>query len=272
MKRAFLIESGARGKILALGELYRFRELFAFLAWRDVKVRYKQTLLGVGWAVLQPLLNMLIFTLLFSRIAHVPTEGIPYPLFALSGLAPWMYAVNAVTFASNSLVADASLIRRVYFPKILLPLANAASGLVDFCVSCLLLAAALIFWQTAPGWPILCFPLWIALLFCAAAGPALLLAALNALYRDVKYIVPFFMQVWLFITPVAYPLSALPEKVQLFFALNPMVAVVELGRWMLLGLPPNEAACALSTLSAALLLAAGLLYFRKMERHFADVI
>jgi lipopolysaccharide transport system permease protein len=260
-------------RALNLRELWRYRELIYFLAWRDVKVRYKQTALGVAWAVLQPVLGMVIFSVFFGRLARMPSEGVPYPLFAYAGLLPWTYFANAAVNAGGSLVANTNLVSKVYFPRLVIPLAAVVVGLIDLAIGFLILIVLLLIFGTVPGPAVALLPLFIVLAVATALGVGVWLSALDVEYRDVRYAIPFLIQVWLFATPVVYPASLVPEKWRILFGLNPMAGVVEGFRWALLG--TNDAPgplVAVSALVAAVVLASGLMYFRRMERGFADVI
>ena len=264
---------------IRLAELWRFRELLWFLAMRDIKVRYKQTVLGVGWAVLQPLFTMIVFSIFFGKLGKIPSDGIPYPLFSLCALLPWQLFAYALTQASNSVVAEQNLITKVYFPRLIIPLASVLSGLVDFVIAfVLLLGMMAYYWYigyaiVAPGWRILAVPPLVVLAIAAAMAVGLWLSALNVQYRDFRYTIPFLTPLWLFVTPVAYPSSLVPEQWRLLYGLNPMAGVVEGFRWALLGKaePPGPMLWA-SVASVAVLLVGGLFYFRRMERSFADVI
>jgi lipopolysaccharide transport system permease protein len=261
-----------------LVELWRFRELLWFLAVRDVKVRYKQTALGVAWAVLQPLFAMVVFSVFFGRLASVPSDGLPYPLFALVGLLPWQLFAYALTQASNSLVSEQRLITKVYFPRLIVPLAAVLSGLADFAVAfvlVVLLAAgyAVAGYPLAVGWPVLLLPVFVLFAVAAALAVGLWLAALNVQYRDVRYTVPFLTQMWLFLTPIAYPSSMVPEAYRPLYGLNPMAGVVDGFRWALVGGPaPDAGLAAASAVVVAVLLVGGAFYFRRLEARFADVV
>jgi homopolymeric O-antigen transport system permease protein len=266
---------------LNLGDLWRYRELIYFLIWRDVKVRYKQTALGASWAILQPFITMVVFTLLFGRLAKMPSDGIPYPLFSYTGLLPWGLFTKAIGDAGRSMVTNRSMITKVYFPRLSIPLASVLSGLVDFALAFLVLIGMMLVYNYVPALEyqvvitpaILTLPLFLLLALVTSLGVGLWLSALNVQYRDVNYILPFLTQFWLFITPIAYPASMIPEKWQLLYSLNPMTGVVEGFRWALLGV--NEAPgpmIAVSSTIAVLLLITGLFYFRRMERTFADEI
>jgi lipopolysaccharide transport system permease protein len=258
---------------LQLSELWRFRELLYFMAWRDVKVRYKQTLLGAAWAILQPLLTMLVFSLFFGRLARVPSDGIPYPAFSLAGLVPWTFFATALTQASNSLVGSANLIKKVYFPRMAVPIATVLAAVVDFCIALLCMVPILLHYAAAPGWRILYLPLFFLLAFATALAASLWLSALNVNYRDVRYAVPFLSQFWMLATPVAYPSSLLKEPWRTVFGLNPMAGVVEGFRWALLNTKTSPGPIILvSTLVSLTLLVSGAYYFRRMEKSFADVV
>jgi len=271
--RVTVIEPAARWPSFALGELWAQRELVYFLTWRDVKVRYKQTLLGVAWAIIQPLATMLVFSLFFGRLAKVPSQGVPYPLFALAALVPWTFFANGLTQSANSVVLSQNLITKVYFPRLAIPLATVLAGALDFVLAFVLLLVFLIAYGVAPtaSW-VGIVPLSL-LAFAATLGVGLWLAALNVLYRDVRYAVPFLAQLWLFATPIAYPSSLLSEPWRTIYALNPMVAVVDGFRWALLGTPaPTSASVAASCAVAAVLLVSGALFFRRTEQSFADIV
>lgn len=258
---------------LRLHELWEYRELLYFLTWREVKVRYKQTALGVAWAIIQPLFTMLVFSLFFGRLAKVPSDGIPYPLFSLAGLIPWTFFANALTQSSNSLVTSSNLISKVYFPRLTIPLSAVLSGVVDFCVSLILLVGMMAFYHCVPL--LRCFYIlaFFVLAFVAATGVGLWLSALNVEYRDVRYTVPFLSQFWMFATPIAYPSSMLHGAWHTIYGLNPMVGVVEGFRWALLG--ANTAPgpiIAASSFASLLIFIGGAYYFRRMEKTFADVV
>ncbi len=260
-------------RALDLAELWRYRELLWFLALRDIKLRYKQTALGVAWAVLQPLLTMAIFTLFFGVLAKMPSDDVPYPLFVLTALLPWQLFAYALTQSSNSLVAEQRLITKVYFPRLLVPLASVLSGLADFAVAFVLLVGMMAYYRVPLSWNLLAVPPLVVFAVATALAVGLWLAALNVQYRDVKYTIPFLTQVWMFATPVAYPSSLVPEAYRPLYGLNPMAGVVEGFRWALLdqGDPPT-ALMAVSALTVTVLLVAGMYNFRRLERTFADVI
>jgi lipopolysaccharide transport system permease protein len=256
---------------LDLRQLWRHRELLYFLAWRDVKIRYKQTALGVAWVVLQPLFAMLVFTLLFGRLAGMPSEGIPYPIFAFSGLLPWTFFSNAVTNSGNSLVLNQSLLTKIYFPRILIPTAAVSAGLLDFGIAGLILACLMAWYGIAPGPQLLMLPL-LALITCLLAlGVGTGLAALNVKYRDVRHALPFVMQMWMFLSPVIYPPAIVPERWRWLLAINPLTGVIDGFRSALFGRPFDSFSLGMSLLLAISCVVAGSLYFRRMERVFADI-
>jgi len=254
-------------------EIWNYRELLYFLTKRDIKVRYKQTVLGGLWAVIQPAFTMLVFTLFFGRLAKMPSDGLPYPIFVYAALLPWTYFANAVSASGNSLVGSANLITKVYFPRIVVPASAALAGLLDFFIALFVLAALMIYYQFVPGWGILLFPFLVALTFLCAVGVGLWLSALNVQYRDIRYAIPFLIQVWLFVSPVIYPVSLVHGNYQWLLALNPMGGVIHAYRASLLGHQPID--WQLLTLSALIIVAlflGGLYYFRRMEKVFADVV
>jgi len=254
-------------------EAWEYRELLYFLVWRDLKVRYKQTAIGAAWAVLQPLLAALLFTLVFGRFAGVPSDGLPYPLFAYAGLLPWQLFSYALTESTNSVVTHQQLIKKVFFPRIFLPLTPVLAALVDFAVAGAVMILLLAVFQVGVTWKVLVLPLAVAMAVVAAFSVAVWLAALNVKYRDVRYAVPFLVQVWFFATPIVYPSSLLPEQWRTVWALNPMASVVDTFRWALLGAPPPPLAALGASLAAVLLLlAAGLRFFRAVEATIADVV
>jgi lipopolysaccharide transport system permease protein len=266
---------------LDLAELWRYRELLWFLAVRDIKLRYKQTALGVAWAVIQPLATVIVFSIFFGGLANVPSEGLPYSLFVLTALLPWQLFSYALTQSSNSLVAEQRLITKVYFPRLIVPLASVLAGLVDFAVT-FVMVLSLLGWYTSTGnlvlsehmWTaVLTVPLLVLFVLATALAAGLWLAALNVQYRDVRYTLPFLAQIWMLATPVAYPSSLVPDKWRLFFGLNPMAGVVEGFRWALLGSSGVDGPMlAVSVAVVAVMLAGGLFYFRRLERTFADVV
>ena len=257
---------------LRLDELWEFRELVFFFIWRDVKVRYKQTVLGAAWAIIQPLFTMLIFSIFFGRLASMPSDGLPYPLFALAGLVPWMFFMNGLSHGANSLVENEKLIKKVFFPRMIVPVASVLAGLVDFAVASILLVLGMLYFQVAPNLNIVFLPFFVLLTAISAMGVALWLSALNVQFRDVRYVVPFLGQVWLFATPIAYPSSLLSESWRLVYALNPMVGVVDGFRWSLLGAGEAPwAVVAVSFTVAVTWMVSGAFFFRRVERSFADI-
>jgi lipopolysaccharide transport system permease protein len=256
-----------------LGELWAYRDLLYFLIWRDVKVRYKQTALGAAWAILQPLFTMIVFTIFFGRLAKVPSDGIPYPVFCFCALLPWQLFSRALTESGNSLVANQNLITKVYFPRLIIPLAAILGGLVDFGISFVVLLAMMFYYGIIPNVAVLALPLFLLLAIITALAVGLWLSALNVNYRDVKHTIPFLVQFWLFATPIAYPSSLVPEQWRLLYGLNPMVGVVEGFRWALLGKGGGVGPLVLvSVIAVVVLLAGGLMYFKHMEKTFADVV
>jgi lipopolysaccharide transport system permease protein len=257
---------------LKINELWEYRELLYFLTWRDVKVRYKQTALGAGWAILQPLLTTMIFSLFFGRLAKMPSDGIPYPLFSFAGMVPWTLFANSLSQSSNSLVDSAQLVKKVYFPRLAIPIATVLAVMVDFVIALGILIAMMFYYGKVPTLNIICLPLFVLLTLVTALGIGLWLSALNVQYRDVRYTVPFLVQAWLFATPIAYPSSLLSEPWRTIYGLNPMVGVVEGFRWALLGVDSSAGPMiAVSALMALSCMVSGAFYFRRMERTFADI-
>jgi lipopolysaccharide transport system permease protein len=258
---------------LKLGELWSYRELLLFLVWRDVKVRYKQTALGVAWAVLQPLATMVVFSLFFGRLAKVPSDGIPYSIFCFAALVPWTFFAHGLTEASNSLIGSANLITKVYFPRLTIPIATVLSGVVDLALGMLVLFVMMAWQGIVPGARVASVPLYLLLGLATSLGASLWLSALNVQFRDVRYVVPFLTQFWMFATPIAYPSSLLSEPWRTLFGLNPMTGVVEGMRWALLGTDTAPGpVVAVSTVAALALLVSGAFWFRRMEKTFADVV
>jgi lipopolysaccharide transport system permease protein len=258
---------------LKLGELWAYRELLYFLVWRDLKVRYKQTVLGVAWAIMQPLFTMVIFSLFFGRLAKVPSDGIPYPIFSFTALVPWTMFASGLNQASNSMVGSAHLIRKVYFPRLAVPIATVFAGVVDFAVAFVVLLCMMLFYHITPSINVVFLPLFLLLAIITSLGTGLWLSALNVKYRDVRYLVPFITQFWMYATPIAYPSSLLHEPWHTVFGLNPMVGVVEGFRWALLGAKTQSGPMiAVSAAVALTALVSGAFYFRRMEKTFADVV
>jgi lipopolysaccharide transport system permease protein len=258
---------------LKLKELWEYRELLYFMAWRDIKVRYKQTVLGAAWAIIQPFFTMVVFSIFFGKLARVPSDGLPYPIFAYAALVPWTFFANGLNQASNSLVGSANLIKKVYFPRLVVPISSVISGVVDFMLAFAVLLGMMLFYGILPTVNILWLPLFVLLTFVTALGVGFWLSALNVQFRDVRYTVPFLTQFWLFATPIAYPSSLLSEPWRTLYGINPMVGVVEGFRWALLGTDTAPGAIILiSSLMALALLVGGAFYFRRLERSFADVV
>jgi lipopolysaccharide transport system permease protein len=259
--------------VVPFGELWDYRELLYFFIWRELKIRYKQTAVGAAWAVLQPFLTMLIFSLFFGRLAHIPSGGLPYPVFFYSSLLPWMYFASSLQNATAKIVENQNVITKVYFPRLILPVSATLTGLVDFGISFLMFAAIMFYYRVHPGWAVLMLPLFLLLAVLTALGAGLWLSALNAIYRDVRYVVPFLVQFWMFASPVAYPSSLVPAKWRWLYGLNPMAGVIEGFRWSLTGSgdPPGRMLVVSSAVILAVL-AGGLMYFQKMETTVADVV
>jgi len=255
-----------------LSEIWRARETLYFLAWRDVKIRYKQAALGVAWAVLQPLFTMIIFAFFFGRLARIPSDGIPYPLFSYSALVLWTYFAVTLAQAGNSLVANSNLITKIYFPRVALPAAAALGGLLDLVVSSMLLAAMMLYYQVTLHWTVLMTPIFVGQTVLLVLGVGMLLAAVNVRYRDVKYTIPFLTQLGLFVTPIIYPVSFLPHRFHGWLALNPMTGVIQGFRACLFGGPIDWDLLGCSWIVTLLLLLVGVLHFRSTERVFADIV
>jgi len=256
-----------------IGELWRYRELLYFLVWRDIKVRYKQTVIGVGWAIIQPFLLMVVFTLFFSRVAGISSGDVPYPIFTYTALIPWQLFALGLTQASTSLVVNERLITRVYFPRVLIPTGAVLAGLLDFSVAFLLLIGMMFYYGIVPTLATFTLPLFLLLAVLTTLGLSYWLSALDAQYRDVRYTITFLVQLWIFVTPVFYPSSLIPENLRIFYSLNPMVGVVDGFRWALLGEAASpDPTIGLSIAMAIILFVTGLLYFRRMEKTIADVV
>jgi lipopolysaccharide transport system permease protein len=258
---------------LNLRDLWEYRELLYFLIWRDIKVRYKQTVLGAAWAIIQPFFTMVVFSLFFGKLAKVPSDNIPYPIFSYAALVPWTFFANGLNQSSTSLVASANLIKKVYFPRLVVPISSVISGVVDFALAFIVLLGMMLYYGVMPTWNVLWLPLLLLLALITALGVGLWLTAMNVQFRDVRYAVPFLVQAWMFATPVAYPSSLLGEPWRTLYGLNPMVGVVEGFRWALLGTETAPGAIILaSAVMAVGLLIGGAFYFRRMEETFADVV
>ena len=258
---------------LDLKSIWEYRELLYFLVWRDLKVRYKQTAIGVGWTVLQPLIAMVIFTVIFGHFAKIPSDGVPYPIFAFCGLLPWTYFATALNRCMVSVVADAQLVSKVFFPRLILPMAGTISGIIDFLISLALFLGLMVWYGFVVTWWLLTLPLFLMLALLTALAVGLWVSALNVRYRDVSYTIPFLTQVWMFASPIIYPVTMIPEKYRSLYSLNPMAGVIEGFRWALLGKAnPDFAVMAVSAVVVVSVLAGGLVFFRRMERTFADVV
>jgi len=257
---------------LDLQEVWRYRELLYFLALREIQLRYKQTVLGAAWAILQPLLAMVVFTLIFSKVAKIPSDGVPYAIFSYCALVPWTYFANALSLSGNSLVGSANLISKVYFPRLIIPGASVLAGTLDFGIAFLVLLGMMLYYGIAPGWGVLLVPLLLLMTMGVALGVGLWLSAMNVQYRDVRYAIPFMIQLWMFATPIVYPLSLVPERYRSLVALNPMAGIIEGYRAAMLGRPFQWDALAMAAVLCVLLLVAGAFYFRRVEKTFADVI
>jgi lipopolysaccharide transport system permease protein len=259
---------------LKLRELWTYRELLYFLVWRDVKVRYKQTLLGASWAIIQPFMTMVVFSLFFGRLAQIPSDGIPYPIFSYAALVPWTFFANGVTQSANSLVGSANLIKKVYFPRLTIPLASVLAGVVDFVLAFAVLIVMMLFYGIAPTANVIWLPFFLLLAFVTALGAGLWLSAMNVQFRDVRYIVPFLLQFWMFATPIAYPSTLIEDPtLRALYGINPMTGVVEGFRWALLNTDTAPGPIIIvSTVAAVVLLVSGAFYFRRMEKSFADVV
>jgi lipopolysaccharide transport system permease protein len=268
----FVIQPSGKWTALNLRDLWAYRELLYFLTWRDVKIRYKQTLLGASWAIIQPLFTMLIFTLFFGKLAGIPSDGIPYPLFAFAGLLPWTYFSNALTNSGNSLVGSSNLITKVYFPRMIIPGAAVAAGLIDFAIAFVLLSGLMLYYGVAVTWQIALIPVLVILTSLLALGVGMWTSALNVKYRDVRYALPFLIQLWMFATPIIYPSSIVPAKWRWLLAINPLTGIIEGYRASLFGRPVDWASLGVSTLITLAFLVYAVYAFRQMEKTFADVI
>ena len=254
-------------------ELWEYRELLFFFAWRDIKVRYKQTVLGALWAIIQPFLTMVIFSVFFGRLANVPSDGVPYPVFSYTALVPWTFFANALAQASNSLVFSANMIKKIYFPRLALPIATVLAGVLDFALAFIVLLGIMFFYRMVPTINIIWLPFFFLMALVTSIGVSLWLSAMNVQFRDVRYTIPFLTQAWLFLTPVAYPSSSIPEPWRTLYGLNPMAGVVEGFRWALLGTDTEPGKMIIvSALVAVTLFISGAFYFRRMEQSFADVL
>ncbi|HTG93735.1 MAG TPA: ABC transporter permease [Pyrinomonadaceae bacterium] len=269
-----VIEPRDSWRMLDLSELWAYRELVYFLTWRDVKVRYKQTFLGVAWAIIQPLFTMIIFTLFFGRLAGLEdrTNGIPYPLFAYAGLLPWTFFSNALTNSGNSLVGSANLITKVYFPRMIVPGAAVAAGLIDFAIGFIILIPLLIYYRITPTWNLFMLPVLVALITVLATAVGMWLSALNVKYRDIRFALPFLIQLWMFVSPIIYPASILPAKWRWLLELNPLTGIIEGFKSALFGVPFNWTSLAISAVLTLLSLVYAAFSFSRVERRFADIV
>jgi len=269
----FTIESGKAERHYWM-DLWRYRELFYILAWRDIAVRYKQTIIGILWAVLRPLLTMMIFVVVFGKIAKLPSEGVPYPIFVFAAMLPWTFFATAFSDASNSLIGNANLISKVYFPRLIIPAASVIVAGVDFLISFVILIGLMVWYHYVPDWHILTLPFFLLLAFFAVLGAGLYIAALNVKYRDFRFVIPFVVQLGLYISPVGFSTTIVPEKYQLIYYLNPMVAVIDGFRWAISGGKTafNMTELTISIIMVLFLCIVGIYHFRKTEKNFADVI
>ncbi len=268
-----IIEAG-RTEAQYWRDLYRYRELFYFLSWRDILVRYKQTVIGIAWAVIRPFLTMVVFTIVFGKLAKLPSEGAPYPILVFSAVLPWQFFANALSETSNSLIGNANLISKIYFPRLIIPASSVITSFVDFLISAIILVALIIWYQFVPGWRVVTLPFFVMIAFAASMGCGLWLAALNVKYRDFRYIIPFIVQFGLFISPVGFSSSIVPGRWRLLYSINPMVGVIDGFRWAIIG---GETLIywpgfLLSLSLVIILLITGIRYFRKTEKTFADII
>jgi lipopolysaccharide transport system permease protein len=258
---------------LELPALWTYRELLFFLIWRDIKVLYKQTVIGTAWAILQPLMTMLIFTIIFGKFAKIPSDGLPYPIFSYAALLPWQYFSQAMSRSCTSLVSNASLLKKIYFPRLIIPLSAAVAPIMDFAIAFVILLGLMVWFRITPTWGVLALPFFLLLALMTALSVTLWLSALHVNYRDVGYITPFLTQFWMYASPVVYPVSLIPERWRLLYSLNPMAGVIEGFRWALLGkASPNFGVMLVSTAMVFVLFVGGLIFFKRMERTFADVV
>jgi homopolymeric O-antigen transport system permease protein len=267
-----IVEAGKQRRE-SLSDLFRYRELFYFLAWRDLIVRYKQTVLGVGWTLLRPLLTMAAFTFVFGKLARLPSDGIPYPLLVFAGLLPWQLFSTAFSQISDSIISNMSLVTKIYFPRIIIPAVPVVLAFIDFCITFLLFLFLMILYGISPGWTLVAIPIFLAITLCLALGLGLWFSSMNVQYRDIRYLVPFLLQFGMYVSPVAYTTSIVPIPLRLLYAFNPMVGIIDGFRWAVLKRPfPSWHELVISVSFAIVLFAAGFRKFRKMERSFADII
>lgn len=273
MRKTLIIEAG-RTERHYWKDLWRYRELFYFLAWRDILVRYKQTIIGIAWALLRPFLTMVVFTLVFSKLAKLPSGDVPYPILVFAGLLPWQFISSAFTEAGNSLINNTNMISKVYFPRLIIPTSAVIVSFVDFLISGAIMVGLMVWYGYAPDWRILTLPFFILVAFAFAMGAGLWIAALNVKYRDFRYIIPFIVQLGLYISPVGFPSAVVPDQWRLLYSLNPMVGIIDGFRWAILGGSPPMywAGFLLSATLVVMVFITGILYFRRTEKSFADVI
>ncbi len=268
-----VIKPSSGWRQLNLAELWRYRELVYFLIWRDVKVRYKQTFLGAAWAIIQPFMTMVVFSIFFGALAKIPTDGIPYPIFSYTALLPWQLFETGISKSGASLVSGRNLLTKVYFPRLAIPLAPVVAALVDFALAFVVLIVMMIYYGYSPTGAVWTLPLFLLLAMVTALGAGFWLSAMNVWYRDIGYIIPFFSRIWFYLTPITYAASIVPEEFRILYALNPMVGVVEGFRWAMLGLgEPPSAQILVSVVISLVMMISGAFYFRRMERTFADVV
>lgn len=272
-KQKTIIEPPSGALFPDLKEVWRYRDLLMLLSWRDISVRFRQSVIGYGWAIARPLLTAMIYTLVFSIFVKVDTSPIPYVIFAFSGLIPWMYFASSLSLVTGSVVSGGAMLTKVYFPRLVLPLSTMAVGLVEVILQMVVLGLLMCWYQYVPGWPILCLPLFLLITLLTTLAFGIWLTALNVKYRDVGMAVPFLIQTWMYLCPIIYSSSAVPERFRMIYGLNPMVGVIEGFRWCLIGTdPPNWGMMAVSMIMTILVLVASLVYFRKVENTFADII
>jgi lipopolysaccharide transport system permease protein len=272
-RHKIVIEPPTGWPALKLGEVWRYRDLLFLMVWRDISANYRQSVIGYGWALFKPVFTMVVFTLVFGKVAKIPSDEIPYPLFCYAALLPWLYFAGCLTGASNSVVQNGHLLTKVYFPRLILPLTSLASGLADLVVQVVLLAGLMLWYGIVPGWPVLLVPAFVLMCVLSAISVGLWLTAINVKYRDVAHLVPFLVQMWMWLTPIAYPSSLVPARWQPVYGLNPMTGVVEGVRWALFGTTaPDWRMMSVSFAMVVVLLVSGLYYFRRTESTFADVI
>jgi homopolymeric O-antigen transport system permease protein len=273
LERTMLIKPTSGWRSINLGEIWEYRELLLIFIWRDIKVRYKQTILGAGWAVLQPFITMVIFSIFFGRLAKIPSEGVPYPIFSFAALVPWTFFANGLTQSTNSLIVRADLVKKVYFPRLILPISGVFGGIVDFFIAFIVLIGMMVFYGIVPTTNIVWLPFLLLLAFTTSLGVGIWLTTMNIQFRDIRYIVPFLVQAWMFATPIAYPSSLLKGHWKIVYALNPMVGVIEGFRWALLGTDTApEKMILVSAIVSVIILITGAYYFKRVERNFADIV